>query len=69
MERIDRMPPQWRALFYEFGAAVVLGMIEGGHRSAAALRPELEAWRVPQQEQWLAEIPYLPLSTRTSCRS
>jgi hypothetical protein len=58
MERLDRMPPAWRALVYEFGAAVVFGMIEDGHRSAAKLRLELEAWRDRRQDEWLAEIPY-----------
>jgi hypothetical protein len=58
MERIDRMPRQWRDLVNEFGVNVVFGMIEDGHRSAAKLRPELEIWRERQQKQWLAEIPY-----------
>jgi hypothetical protein len=58
MERIDRMPPQWRELVYEFGWTVVDGMIQDGHRNAAKLLPELEAWRERQQERWLSEIPY-----------
>jgi hypothetical protein len=58
MERIDRLPKAWRALVHEFGAAIVLAMIEDGHRSAEKLRPELEAWRERRQEEWLAEIPY-----------
>ena len=58
MERLDRMPPQWRALVHEFGWTVVAGMIADGHRNATALRGELEEWRLRQQESWLAEIPY-----------
>jgi hypothetical protein len=35
MERIDRMPPQWRELVYEFGWTVVDSMIQDGHPLAA----------------------------------
>lgn len=58
MERLDRMPPAWRALVYEFGWTIVDAMIADGHRNAAKLREELEAWRGRQQEAWLSEIPY-----------
>jgi hypothetical protein len=58
MEAIDRLPATWRALVYEFGWTIVDAMRQDGHRSAAALRPELEAWRARQQENWLSEIPY-----------
>jgi hypothetical protein len=58
MERIDRLPPAWRALVHEFGWTVVGGMIDDGHRCAATLRSELEAWRERRQERWLSEIPY-----------
>jgi hypothetical protein len=59
MERLDRMPPAWRALVHDFGWTIVDAMIADGHRNAANLRQELEAWRERKQEQWLAEIPYL----------
>lgn len=58
MEKMDRMPPQWRALVHEFGWAIVDEMRADGHRNAAKLREELQAWRERRQEQWLAEIPY-----------
>jgi hypothetical protein len=58
METIDRLPANWRALVHEFGWTIVDAMRADGHRSADKLRPELEAWRVRQQENWLAEIPY-----------
>lgn len=66
MDRFDRMPRAWRDLVNEFGWNVVDAMIEDGHRSAARLRPELEAGRVRKQEQWLAEIPYLR-ERRSTC--
>jgi len=56
------MPRVWRDLVNDFGWNVVSGMIADGHRSAAKLRPELEAGRERKQEQWLAEIPYARLS-------
>lgn len=58
MEIMDRMPPNWRALVHEFGWIIVRDMRADGHRDAAKLREELEAWRERQQERWLAEIPY-----------
>jgi hypothetical protein len=63
MERLDRMPPAWRALVHDFGWTIVDAMIADGHRNAANLRQELEAWRERQQEAWLSEIPYGRLST------
>jgi hypothetical protein len=57
-DRIDRLPRAWRDLINEFGWIIVRDMRLDGHRDAARLREELDAWRRRQQERWLAEIPY-----------
>ena len=58
MAQIDSLKPAMRALVYEFGAAVVLGMIADGHRNADALRDILEMSRYRRLEEWLEELPY-----------
>jgi hypothetical protein len=58
MRQIDRLSRPMRALVHEFGAVIVTEMIADGHRNAAKLREELDAWRARRQERWLSEIPY-----------
>jgi hypothetical protein len=58
MAVIDRLPADFRALVHEFGWVIVRDMRADGHRDAAKLRGELEAWRARKQAAWAAEIPY-----------
>jgi hypothetical protein len=58
MAEIESLPRAWRDLVREFGWVIVRDMRADGHRNAAKLREELDAWRERQQEHWLAEIPY-----------
>lgn len=58
MAAMDKLARPWRDLINEFGFVIVRDMRNDGHRDAAKLREELEAWRVRQQGAWLAEIPY-----------
>ena len=58
VDEFDRLPRPWRDLVNDFGWIIVRDMRMDGHRKAATLREELDAWRERQQERWLAEIPY-----------
>jgi hypothetical protein len=58
MDEFDRLPRPWRDLVNDFGWIIVRDMRLDGHRNAAKLREELDAWRERQQERWLSEIPY-----------
>jgi hypothetical protein len=58
VDEFDRLPRPWRDLVNDFGWIIVRDMRADGHRNAAKLREELEAWRSRQQERWLSEIPY-----------
>jgi hypothetical protein len=58
VDEFDRLPRPWRDLVNDFGWIIVRDMRMDGHREAAKLRDELDAWRERQQERWLAEIPY-----------
>ena len=58
MAEIDRLPRAWRDLVNEFGWGIVRDMRADGHRNAAKLRIELEAWHVRRHGAWMAEIPY-----------
>jgi hypothetical protein len=58
VDEFDRLPRSWRDLVNDFGWIIVRDMRADGHRNAAKLREELEAWHGRRQEAWLGEIPY-----------
>lgn len=53
MEEVDQLPPDWRALVYEFGIKIVSD-VRPEARSIEEAREMLNYWRTQRQQQWLA---------------
>lgn len=61
MALLDAMPPDWRALAYEYGLKIVHAMYcEGG--GIDAVRSDLEEWRERRQRDWLRTDYLVPRS-------
>lgn len=62
--RLDALHPRMRQLVYEFGANIVLAMVDEGYTSARDLRPVLEEYHRRRQEQLLSTDHHLKFANR-----
>jgi hypothetical protein len=63
MDPIDKLPPSWRALVYEYGRNITLAMRETYKGDLAEATFQLESWRYNRQEQLLAVNYFLKIGS------